>query len=213
MEPVKIRVLRNMSTYKENFERMIASKDRKLAGELMLEAKRRSLWEDYLISFLVSRFPIAVESLSKALEFVLTDSGASLLELAGAYQTLLEKYSNILFFNEEGITIIHPLESLPEETLKEFVRGFCDGRIFTSAQVSGDSQVLGMVFMPLLFGALNDLEYSSIGVVYEYLDKAGPRSINGYPIFFSMRMMNVSDWAKCREVIDREMERREEMEF
>jgi hypothetical protein len=69
-----------------------------------------------------------------------------------------------------------------------------------------------MVFMPIALGAFS--EYSEearkdIGMVYEYLDKAGPRSINGYPIFFSFRVVNVKDrllvwekYEKIRQVLD-----------
>ena len=37
---------------------------------------------------------------------------------------------------------------------------------------------------------------SSIGLIYEYIDKAGPRSINGLPNFFSMRLLNKEDALK-----------------
>jgi hypothetical protein len=35
--------------------------------------------------------------------------------------------------------------------------------------------------------------YDEIGLIYEYLDKAGPRCINGCPIFMSCRIMSKSD--------------------
>lgn len=38
-----------------------------------------------------------------------------------------------------------------------------------------------------------------IGMVYEYLKNAGPMSINGYPFFMSLRLLNKEDNAKVWE--------------
>lgn len=51
-----------------------------------------------------------------------------------------------------------------------------------------------------------------LGVVYEEHSKAGPRSINGYPIFYSFRVLSRNDWDRARKAITRELERRESME-
>ena len=51
-----------------------------------------------------------------------------------------------------------------------------------------------------------------IGCIYEFVDKAGPRSINGYPIFFSFRMIHTDDWARAAAAIEREEKRREKIE-
>lgn len=55
--------------------------------------------------------------------------------------------------------------------------------------------------------------FRDIGLIYEYLDKAGPRSINGYPIFFSMRIMHRDDWARAARAIEREQKRMQEIEL
>jgi hypothetical protein len=34
------------------------------------------------------------------------------------------------------------------------------------------------------------------------LDKAGPRSVNGYPMFFSLRVMSPSDLERVQGVMD-----------
>lgn len=39
-------------------------------------------------------------------------------------------------------------------------------------------------------------QLTSIGLVYEYLDKAGPMAINGLPIFYSLRLLNKTDTDK-----------------
>jgi len=53
----------------------------------------------------------------------------------------------------------------------------------------------------------------NLGVIYEELSKAGPRSVNGQPIFMSCRILNRSDWIRCRAAINRELARRQEMEI
>lgn len=53
---------------------------------------------------------------------------------------------------------------------------------------------------------------SDIGLIYEDLGKAGPRSINGYPIFWSFCILNKSDWERARKAIASELKRREDME-
>ena len=53
----------------------------------------------------------------------------------------------------------------------------------------------------------------NLGVIYEEISKAGPRSVNGQPIFMSCRILNRSDWIRCRAAINRELARRDEMEI
>lgn len=61
-------------------------------------------------------------------------------------------------------------------------------------------------------GRKSDEDWASVGIFYEYLDKAGPRSVNGWPSFLSMRLMHVDDWERCRKAIVREQERQERIE-
>jgi hypothetical protein len=52
---------------------------------------------------------------------------------------------------------------------------------------------------------------SQIGVFWEFYAQAMPRSINGYPMFASCRLMNLDDWKRCVVVINEERERREKL--
>jgi hypothetical protein len=95
--------------------------------------------------------------------------------------------------------------------LTKFVVAMCDGKVFTSLHVR-DKNLLGMIFMPLVLGGLASLSkaaISDIGLIWEYLEQAGPRSINGYPIFFSARLMNRTDMERAMVAYDKEMARRE----
>lgn len=65
-----------------------------------------------------------------------------------------------------------------------------------------DAHLIPMIFMPVaLSGAelmkeIREKEYSHI---YEYVDQAGPRAINGFPCFWSCAFLNKNDWQSiCR---------------
>ena len=51
-------------------------------------------------------------------------------------------------------------------------------------------------------------EYKSqLGLIWEYFDQSLPRSINGYPIFMSCRVMSRDDWEHIWPILQREEER------
>ncbi len=54
--------------------------------------------------------------------------------------------------------------------------------------------------------------WSELGAIGEHISKAGPRSINGYPIFFSMAVINKEDWDRIRAAVKREFDHRDNME-
>lgn len=94
---------------------------------------------------------------------------------------------------------------MSKEEMQTFVREMVQGKIFTSLHVQ-DQSLLHLIFMPLCLGALADMseEYvKEIGIIWEYLSKAGPRSINGYPMFLSMRVMHREDWEKIFPAVER----------
>lgn len=193
-----------MGEYLEKFERMLSLKEKELAVEIMTEAQRRSSYEDWLIAYIIENTPISFSdpeiSLEERAQKCALDSGASLLELANAYRSVQEKYRNLLSFSCAGLTLRDPVPFLPNSELKKFVRDFCDGKIFTSAHIKREEEI-PLVFMCLFYGSLSDVDLSSIGIAYEYLTEALPRSINGYPMFCSLRFLNIHDWNRCQKAI------------
>jgi len=123
-----------------------------------------------------------------------------------------------LAFQRASYRQLHGIGRLPRYTddeLRQFVLDFIAGRIFTSAMVEEHTS-LGVVFAPLAFGALSRWEKADldrIGIVYEYIDKAGPLGVNGQPMFFSMRLMDLEDWDRCLKAGRREIERQKEIEI
>lgn len=90
-----------------------------------------------------------------------------------------------------------------DDELKLLARDINAGRVFTSNHLpEHDQDMLRMIFMMIAFmepADVDALQANKIAVFYEYLDKAGPRSINGYPSFFSVQTLNVDDAVKCFE--------------
>ncbi len=109
------------------------------------------------------------------------------------------------------------LGRLADDELRRFVDAFVSQQIFTSQHVpESNIDMLKVIFMPLAFGALDGYtpeDIADIGIVYEYLDAQGPRSVNGYPTFMSCRLMRKSDWARARGAIQLETERRKHIEL
>lgn len=82
-----------------------------------------------------------------------------------------------------------------KQRLNAIAHGIISGTIFTDRHVR-DKEMLPMVFIPL---ALMDEKGRELflaekpDLVYEELHKAAPSSINGYPIFFSLKFLNTAE--------------------
>ena len=105
------------------------------------------------------------------------------------------------------------IERATDDELRKFVDDFVSSRIFTDRHIRPSDVVgtMSMIFMPIALGAFSKYEKESlkiVGCIYEYMSEAGPRSVNGYPIFFSMRFLHVEDWKRACKAIEREQERR-----
>lgn len=89
-----------------------------------------------------------------------------------------------------------------EEELKQIAMDLVDGKIFSILQLKNPSDV-DMVFMPIALGAFSELtkeQIEDIGLIYEYLDKAGPRAVNGNPCFMSFQYLSREPSMKVLEL-------------
>lgn len=78
------------------------------------------------------------------------------------------------------------------------------GRIFHH-NMCETVQDIHAVFMPIGLGALAEWtpeEISNIGLIYEHMSSAGPRSINGMPVFFSMKLVHKDDMPELSSRLD-----------
>lgn len=77
------------------------------------------------------------------------------------------------------------------------------GEVFTSNQIrKEDLEMLPVIFIPIaLFGQklINEMRKEDMGMIYEHFSEAGPRSVNGYPSFFSLHIISQEDANKVWE--------------
>lgn len=88
---------------------------------------------------------------------------------------------------------------LNEEELRKLALDMVEGRVCHDQMYPQDMVV--HVFMPLMFmESLTVEDAKSWGLIYEYLSEAGPRSINGYPMFMSLRVLHVNNLPRLNEL-------------
>lgn len=89
--------------------------------------------------------------------------------------------------------------------IRELALGVLSGTVFATWMIhESDANLLGSIFMPLLLMSSIDrktFERDNIVHFYESIEKSAPRSINGYPIFFSMKLLNEEDFDRLRDKI------------
>jgi len=84
-----------------------------------------------------------------------------------------------------------PQPDKSEAELRQLAIEMVEGKIFGDWQVDDDATVR-LVFLPLSFCGPAQLP-RNIGGIYEYVNQAGPRAINGYPMFMTMQFMTDKD--------------------
>ena len=94
---------------------------------------------------------------------------------------------------------------MTDEEIKELATDVFKEKVFFSTMLE-ENQLhhLSAVFMPINFldePQIEQLKTDKIAAFYEYYDKAGPRSINGLPMFTSMRTITEEDLKKMGEIL------------
>lgn len=115
------------------------------------------------------------------------------------------------------------------DELKTIVRDALSDKIFFDRMIGPHEgpEMLRMIFLPLVFVGPTDhsesewpvkwsdlpddlraeyynVMFADVGGFFEYYDKAGPPSINGYPCFFSVHVLSVQDAERVYAAIARE---------
>ena len=100
-----------------------------------------------------------------------------------------------------------------DEEIKKLALDMMAGRVFTSLHIreGEEARMLPSIFMPLVFiggsedgeALIEKLKSGEITLIYEYLSEAGPRAINGYPSFLSMRCLNRADHKALSEMLNK----------
>jgi len=99
-----------------------------------------------------------------------------------------------------------------DKELRKLALDIADDKVFIDWYLKHDDDsnlekyghYLTMVFMPLALGAFKDWnreDLKELGMIYEYLTEAGPRSINGYPSFMSLQYLKREEASRVHEYI------------
>jgi hypothetical protein len=95
------------------------------------------------------------------------------------------------------------VEDRTEEELKKIAKDIVSGHIFTDRHLK-DKNDFTHVFMIAAFWEEKhwiSFRDGDIGLCYEYMDKAGPRTINGLPSFLSIQFLNKKDTEKLAKYV------------
>lgn len=97
-------------------------------------------------------------------------------------------------------------QTLSEDELKQLAIDIKESKVFTDRHIDPkeDPGILASIFLPIALGAFAGIaqeQFQEIGLIYGYIQQAGPRSVNGYPVFFNMQMLSNADAAKVDEYV------------
>ena len=107
----------------------------------------------------------------------------------------------------------HVYPALSEDAVKNLAERILKNEIFTDHQVR-DQDLVPSIFMPLAFMGddpemCGALKKNPPGMIYAEMKDAAPRSINGYPMFFSCSFLSQEDtervhakWKAMRDALD-----------
>lgn len=108
-----------------------------------------------------------------------------------------------------------PKRMKTDEELYQIATDMLEDKVFTSYQIPEYAlSNLTMIFMPLLFmdeKQKKAMKRHKASMFYEYYTEAGNRSVNGYPIFMSMRYINIDDSTRLREIYEKIKEKKESL--
>jgi len=105
------------------------------------------------------------------------------------------------------MTELRKIKNKTSEELKDLVRDIVQSRVFLLEHLPPDDVgLVKSVFMPIAFGALSGIDPKTVGTLFEYIENAGPRGVNGYPSFMSVQILSKHDWDTIRPLIAKQYE-------
>jgi len=114
--------------------------------------------------------------------------------------------------SDENVPISDGPPRMSDDELRAFVDDYVSGRIWVmqSAQREED---MALPFLVLQLSGLPDgWKAENVGTVWEYMSNAGPRSVNGMPMFFSCHFMHAEDWQRVLKAVTAERDKRSNIE-
>lgn len=92
-----------------------------------------------------------------------------------------------------------------DDEMKQLAVDIMAGRMFGTWDLENPEDAR-RVFMPLGLSEpkhLQEMAEANVAHFYEYLEKAGPRSCNGFPMFMSMKVLDGNDATKLHTIINK----------
>lgn len=110
--------------------------------------------------------------------------------------------------NEPENEPVGPYTPKSDEELKQLALDIRSGNVFLSSSISPAEgpRILSYIFIPLAWAGEDFKVWclkNKICLFYEYMSVAGPRSINGYPTFFSVRSMSEADLKRLTDYMEK----------
>jgi hypothetical protein len=96
-----------------------------------------------------------------------------------------------------------PYEPRSDAEIKQIAIEIEAGKIWTSEHCPNLDAVRAS-FLTIGFCTpelANWMQQNKIAVIYEYVDRAGPLSVNGMPSFFGAKMISEDDWKRVLEKV------------
>jgi len=94
---------------------------------------------------------------------------------------------------------------MEDDEIKELATDVFKDKVFFSTMLQEhEMHLLSSVFLPITFmdePQIEQIKKDNVAAFYEYYDKAGPRAINGLPMFTSMRTITEEDLKKMGGVL------------
>ena len=98
------------------------------------------------------------------------------------------------------------MKKLTDDEINALAEDIYRDRVFTSDHLrQGDLNMLPVIFVPLVFAdkkMIEKMQKDAPGMIYEHFSEAGPRSVNGYPTFFSFHIVSQEDAKKVWEKVE-----------
>lgn len=98
-----------------------------------------------------------------------------------------------------------------EQELKQLAIDIVAGKVFGSWCLKDPDDAM-MVFMCIIFLSpeqRKEMEKEGVVHLYEYLDKANPRSVNGLPTFMSMQLLTKNELEILLPFVEQSKEQKE----
>lgn len=93
------------------------------------------------------------------------------------------------------------MKNRTDEEVKQIALDLHRGKIFTDRHISDDDDGFKLERVFFVLGMLKPEQMDAIkadppGLIFEYIEKAGPRGFGNLPMFFSMQMLSQEDTTK-----------------